>query len=242
MNGREQVGYYGLAPGRSLGSGYQVVEFLGRGWEGDVYKIVEIATGIERAAKLFYPNRNVAGHALQRYARKLDRLRDVPAIIQYHHRGTARVRGRSVEFLVSEYVEGELLTTVLRRQPGKRLPQFEALHLLYALAEAVTPIHLAAEYHGDLHTANIVVRRKGVGFRIKLLDFFDLGRFTRERMADDVFDLISIFYRAIGGAARYRLAGPEIKQVVYGKRRAALRRRFPTAGHLKIGLENLEWS
>jgi serine/threonine protein kinase len=219
-----------------------VVELLGRGWEGEVYKVVETATGIERAAKLFYPMRNERGRALQRYARKLNKLRSVPAIIQYHHRGTARIRGRQMEFLVSEFVEGELLSTLLKRQRSRRLQVFEAFHLLHAVTAAVEPIHELREYHGDLHSDNIVVRRKGIGFGVKLLDFFDLGRPTRLKIADDVVDLVNLFYDLIGGSARYGKAGPQVKQIVCGKRRSTIHDRYPTAGQLKIALENLEWS
>jgi len=91
---RERTSWFGLGPGGELGPHHEVVECLGRGWEGEVYRVLETATGIERAAKLFYPRRNPRGRALKRYARKLNKLRSVPAIIQYHHRGTAAIRKR----------------------------------------------------------------------------------------------------------------------------------------------------
>ena len=34
---------------------YKVLSMLGRGWEGEVYKIKEVTTNIERAAKIFFP-------------------------------------------------------------------------------------------------------------------------------------------------------------------------------------------
>lgn len=37
---------YDLFSGRTLGSNYEIVEFLGSGWEGEVYKVVENRTGI----------------------------------------------------------------------------------------------------------------------------------------------------------------------------------------------------
>jgi serine/threonine protein kinase len=234
--------WYGLEPGRRLGSDYEVVECLGCGWEGEVYKVLETATGIERAAKLFYQMRNRNGRALKRYARKLDKLRSVPAIIQYHHRGTARIGGRKMEFLVSEYVEGELLATLVQRQRGKRFQVYEALHLLYALAAAVEPIHRLGDYHGDLHSDNIIVQRRGLGFAIKVLDFFDLGRPTRLKMAGDVVCLIDLFYDLIGGSAQYRRTGSAIKRIVCGKRTATICKRYPNAGQLVQALENLEWA
>ena len=42
---------FDLAPGRTLARKYEVVSRLGGGWEGEVYRIREKSTGIERAAK-----------------------------------------------------------------------------------------------------------------------------------------------------------------------------------------------
>lgn len=50
---------FALASGEILAGKYEVRMRLGRGWEGEVYQIRELATGIDRAAKLFFPRRNV---------------------------------------------------------------------------------------------------------------------------------------------------------------------------------------
>jgi tRNA A-37 threonylcarbamoyl transferase component Bud32 len=234
--------YYELPAGRSLGSHYEIAEFLGWGWEGEVYKVVEIRTGIERAAKIFFPQRNPRGRALLQYARKLNKLKNVQIITQYHHRDTASVRGQRVEFMVSEFVDGEMLSAFQARQPGKRFRSFEALHILHALASGIAPIHHAGEYHGDIHTDNIIIRRQGVGFQIKLIDFFDLGRPSREKIRDDVVDLAHTLHELVGGHAWYAKCGPEIKKIVCGLKRSLIVKRYPTAGALSQALENLEWS
>jgi serine/threonine protein kinase len=230
-----------LEAGQQLGRNYVVVNLLGKGWEGEVYRVRERGTGIDRAAKLFYPRRNPHGKALRRYARKLNKLKDVPIIIQYHHRDTAVIDGRSVEFMVSEYVEGELLSALIERQPGKRFSSFEALHILRAIAAGVAPIHQAGEYHGDLHSDNLIIRRKGVGFRIKLVDLFDLGRPSKEKIARDAIDLAFILHELTGGAARYRRAGQEIKQLVRGLKHGLILERYRNAGELVSAIDALGW-
>ena len=70
-----------LAPGRTLARKYEIVSKLGGGWEGEVYRIREKNTGIGRAAKLFYPERNVRNKAAMAYARKLHSLRNCPLVI-----------------------------------------------------------------------------------------------------------------------------------------------------------------
>lgn len=235
------VQQFALPPGRSLGSHYEIVGFLGRGYEGEVYKVVENYTGIERAAKIFYPQRNPRGRALLRYARKLNKLKHLPIIVQYHHLDTAQVHGQKVAFVVSEFVAGEVLSDFVACQPGGRLRSFEALCLLRALADGVAPIHHLGEYHGDIHTDNIMVSQRGVSFRIKLLDFFDLGRPTRQRIQDDVVDLIHVLYELIGGQRRYSKCGPEIKRIVCGLKRSLISRRFRSAGELRQAIDNLDW-
>ncbi|UCD64722.1 MAG: serine/threonine protein kinase, partial [Candidatus Zixiibacteriota bacterium] len=157
---------FDLAAGRTLGRNYFVIEFMGSGWEGEVYKVEERRTGIVRAAKIFYNKKGMRRAPMLRYARKLHKLRSCPIIIQYHHRDVATIKGEQVDILVSDFVEGEMLSSYILRQKKKRLPDFEALHLLYALARGVEQIHYRGEYHGDIHTDNIMMRRRGLGFEV----------------------------------------------------------------------------
>ena len=72
-----------LNPGRMIANKYEVIEQLGEGWEGEVYKIREIRTGIEHAAKLFYPIRDPKNKAVVAYAKKLHNLRRCSMVIRY---------------------------------------------------------------------------------------------------------------------------------------------------------------
>jgi tRNA A-37 threonylcarbamoyl transferase component Bud32 len=233
--------YFDLKPGLTLGRNYYIVELLGSGWEGEVYKVEERRTGIVRAAKVFYEGHRLHHKQLKRYANKLYRLRNCSIVTQYHHRDVARVGREQVEMLVSDFAEGEMLSSFLAQQPGKKMTSFEALHLLQALARGIEQIHILGEYHGDIHSDNILVRRFGLGFEVHLLDFFDLGRTGREKIQEDVYDLIGILYEVIGGVGGYRRAGPEIRQIVMGRKRSLIRRKFRTAGQLRQALENLTW-
>jgi tRNA A-37 threonylcarbamoyl transferase component Bud32 len=233
--------YYDLQPGVTLGRNYFVVGFLGAGWEGEVYKVEERRTGVLRAAKIFYEGRRLSRIQMQRYARKLQRLRRCPIITQYHHRDVARVGRETVEILVSDLANGEMLSSFLERQRGKRLSSFEALHLLYALVVGVEPIHFLGEYHGDIHSDNILVTRVGLGFEVHLLDFFELGRPTRHKMQQDVIDLVSLLHESVGGREGYARAGDEIRQIVNGRKHSLIAKKFKTAGQLRIAMDNLEW-
>lgn len=236
-----RVESFNFAPGRPLAGKYEVVSCLGAGWEGEVYKIRELSTGIERAAKFFFPTRNPRNRTLVWYAKKLHKLRNCPIVIQYQTQETVTFRRRPITFLVSEYVEGELLSKFLERQPGQRLSTFQALHLLYSLAAGIGSIHHLREYHGDLHTENVIVRRYGLGFNLKLVDMFRWVTPKQENIQDDVCNLIRIFYDAGGGARHYAKLPPEAKAVCCGLKRSLILQKFRTAGHLQRYLETIQW-
>ena len=238
MNGLET---YGLQPGRRLARKYVVGELLGKGWEGEVYHITETATGIERAAKFFFPKRNPRNRAITFYAKKLNRLSGCSIIIQYHTQESFRRRGEEINFLVSEYVKGELLTDFLARQRGKRLHPFEAMHLLYALTRGVEEVHRMGEYHGDLHSDNIIVNRSGLGFKVKLVDMYHWGRPTVEHFHDDVCALVRLLYDAVGGPKHYAKQPAEVKNICRGLKRSLIVPKFRTSGRLREYLETMVW-
>lgn len=238
---RATIRSFDFEPGQVLAGKYEVVSRLGAGWEGEVYLLLERQTGIERAGKVFYPQRNQRDRAALFYAKKLHKLRHCPILIQYHGHETIRVRGHAVTLLVSDYVEGELLTEFLKRQPFSRLSVFEGLHLLHDLVEGVEMIHHAGEYHGDLHGGNVILRRQGLSFDCKLLDFFQWRAPRQENMQDDIVDLIKLFYESIGGARRYPRQPRVVKEIVRGLKRSLILDRFRTASHLREWLETMEW-
>jgi tRNA A-37 threonylcarbamoyl transferase component Bud32 len=233
---------FDLSPGRTLARKYEVVSRLGGGWEGEVYRIREKSTGIERAAKLFFPQRNVRNKSAKFYARKLHKLRDCPIVIHYHTEETIVLRKLPITVLVSEYVEGELLTEFLERQPGGRLHAYQAIHLLYALVKGLECIHRLREYHGDLHPGNVIVERYGLEFDLKLLDFFHWESAPkREGYQDDLIFLVRIFYDALGGAHFYPRQPQVVKDICCGLKRSLILARYPTATHLKQHLETMRW-
>jgi serine/threonine protein kinase len=232
---------FNLPPGRTLGSHYDIVEFLGAGWEGEVYRVRERKTGIERAAKLFFSGDKYSRAPILRYAQKLHNLKDCSIIIQYHHQDSAVIQGKKVEFLVSDIAEGEMLSKFLARQKRKRLRTFEALHLFYALVQGIEQIHFLKEYHGDIHSDNIMVKRRGLGFDVRLIDFLDLGRPSKEKIQYDIFLLMAVFYEIIGGSKYYQRLDQSIKQIILGKKSNHIARRFKTAGHVRLALDNLDW-
>jgi tRNA A-37 threonylcarbamoyl transferase component Bud32 len=231
-----------LPPGRLLAGKYEVISRLGSGWEGEVYKIREVNTDIECAAKLFFPQRNIRNKTATVYAKKLHVLRDCPIIIQYHTQDTITFQRQRVTVLISEFVEGELLSNHLAHLPGKRIHPFQAMHLLHALVVGMESVHHCREYHGDLHSENIIVRRVGLSYELKLLDLFNWGRRRREMMREDVCDMVHIFYEALGGQKHYAKQPKEVKEICCGLKKSLILGKFRNPSDLRLHLETQTWS
>lgn len=232
---------FGFRPGRRLDRRYILGEFIGYGWEGEVYHLTEVSTGIERVVKFFYVDRYRDPRRSIRLARKLHRLRDCSVILQYHHHGEIRFRGQKIGYMVSDLAPGRLLYDLQLEQRGKRFAPFEALHLFHAVARGVREIHALKDYHGDVHEENILVERQGLGFRVKLIDLYLHPRGTGEHRQIDVVDMANLLYRLIGGPRGYRGSPQIIKEIVCGLKRQTLYRKFPDARALCRFIERYDW-
>jgi len=237
----KKLDHFNLAPGRVLARKYEVISLLGAGWEGEVYLVREVATGIERTAKIFFPQRNPRDKAVRFYAKKLHKLRHCPIVIQYSAQDHITVKGVPVTLLISEYVEGELLSQFIQRQPGKRLQPYQALHVLHALACGMECVHRIGEYHGDLHTDNIILQRYGLGFDMKLVDLFQSPSSKRTAIQDDTVEMVRIFHETIGGQKHYAKQPKAVKDIINGMKRTLILKKFKSATQLREYIETMQW-
>jgi len=236
-----KIDHFNLAAGRVLARKYEVIALLGAGWEGEVYLVRELATGIERTAKLFFPQRNLRDKAVKFYAKKLHKLRHCPIVIKYSAQDQITVKGLPVTVLISEYVEGELLSLFVSRQPGKRLQPYQALHVLHALACGMECVHRIGEYHGDLHTDNIILQRYGLGFDMKLVDLFQSPASKRTAIQDDTVEMVRIFHELIGGQKHYAKQVQAVKDIINGQKRSLILKKFRSATQLREYIETMQW-
>ena len=241
MTKREHIESFDFPEGFEIQKRFRIIKKLGGGYESEVYSVEEISTGIERAIKFFLPQRNKNNKAARFYAKKLHKLRSCSILIQYLTQDVMRYQGVPVSYLVSEYVEGKPLCDWLDERKGKRISSFQALHLTHALAKGVEDIHRLKEYHGDLHTGNIIVQRHGLGFDLKLLDFYNHGAANRDNFQSDLLNLIRVFYDAIGGQKHYSKQPHEVKEIICGLKSNLILSKFKNVMRLRSHIENMEW-
>ncbi len=152
-----------LDRGTALGP-YVVVDRLGSGGMGDVYRAHD--------ARL---NRDVALKLLPReFARDPDRLvrfrQEALHLAALNHPNIATIHGfeegeGETKFLVLELVEGRSLADRIAEGP---LPVEEALTVAAQIAEALETAHERDVIHRDLKPANVMLGPRG---RVKVLDF-----------------------------------------------------------------------
>jgi len=231
---------FGLNRGDRLTWRYEVIERLGAGTEGEVYKIRERATGLFRAAKLYYKNR-YSGRTAVRYARKLDALKDCDIVVKYLHTEEVRIGDRFIDCLISEYFDGGSLEDLAATYRGKRIPAFEALNLIYELTKGVAEIHARKEFHGDLHAGNIFVERRGVAFHLRTIDFHEWGRSPAEERRADILAIARLLYDLTGGRKHYKKQKAPVREICLGLRSDLILKKFPSIHHLRAHLETFEW-
>ncbi len=134
------------APGTPLGP-YELIAPLGAGGMGEVWMARDSRVGRVVAIK-----RLKAEHA-ERFKR------EARAIAALNHPRICQLYDVGPDYLVMEYVEGEIL-----KGP---LPAADALQLAVQIAEALAAAHRKGIVHRDLKPANILVNEGGA----KLLDF-----------------------------------------------------------------------
>ncbi|HEY3487137.1 MAG TPA: serine/threonine protein kinase [Gammaproteobacteria bacterium] len=240
--GRNLITAFDFKPGRRIANKYEILKKIGSGIEGEVYQILELRTGIERAAKFFFPHRNPANKTSAFYAKKLHKLRQCPILIQYHTEEQILFHKAPVTVMISEFVDGVMLEDFVAAAPGRRLSPYIGLHLLYALIRGIEQIHLMNEYHGDLHVQNIIVNRFGLGFKLKLIDFYNWSvAASAECRKDDLVSAIGIFYECIGGRKFYAKHSKAVKDICCGLNYTRILKKFRNATALRKYLETVNW-
>jgi tRNA A-37 threonylcarbamoyl transferase component Bud32 len=164
-----------LAPGQSI-SHYRLVEKIGEGGMGVVWKARDARLNRDVAIKVLPPELSDNAKRLvrfQREARILASLQD-PNVASIY--GLEESEGE--HFLVMELVEGEDLAQRLRRGP---VPVEEALDVARQLAEGLETAHEKGIVHRDLKPANVKLTPDG---KVKVLDFGLAKAFTEESMEE----------------------------------------------------------
>lgn len=145
--------------------GYEVVEVLGRGAMGVVYKAEHAELGRTVALKVFSP-RDGGDELFVERLRLEGRL-----MAQLEHRNVVGIHDAGMmedgtPYLVLEYVEGEDLQALLHERG--RLGKREAIRIAVKVCNALSAVHGLGIVHRDIKPGNILLGEDGV---VKVGDF-----------------------------------------------------------------------
>jgi serine/threonine protein kinase len=145
--------------------GYEIIEELGRGGMGVVYKARQLANERMVALKLIRDGALAGPQERARFQTEREAIARVrhPNVVQIYETGEHRGR----PYLAMEFVEGGSLAKYLAGQPQ---PATQAAQLVRTLALAVHHAHTQQIVHRDLKPANILIKAEGGGQRAESQD------------------------------------------------------------------------
>jgi serine/threonine protein kinase/tetratricopeptide (TPR) repeat protein len=153
-----------LEIGNVLANRYEILEILGEGGMGAVYKAKDLQLEREVALKVIRPELASDPDILQRFKQELILARQVSDrnVIRIFDLGEAG----AIRFITMEFVEGESLHRILQRQ-GK-LEVAEAVDIVEQVARGLAAVHREGVIHRDLKPGNIMRDKNG---RVVVMDF-----------------------------------------------------------------------
>jgi serine/threonine protein kinase len=142
---------------------FEILECLGRGGMGVVYKARQLALDRMVAIKVLAGERQGDVDFFRRFEREAKLLAQMshPNIVTVHDFGEAD----GLYYIVMEYVDGVNLRDVL--QDGKMDPK-QALAIVPPICEALQYAHDRGVVHRDIKPENLLLDREG---RVKIADF-----------------------------------------------------------------------
>jgi serine/threonine protein kinase/tetratricopeptide (TPR) repeat protein len=153
-----------LSRGHLLADRFEILEEIGSGGMGTVYRVLDRKIGEEMALKLLKPEVAADHHIIERFKNELKITRRIT------HKNVCRMHDihedRNTIFVTMEYVFGEDLKSLLNR--AGRLSVDKALYLAEQIADGLTEAHRLGIVHRDLKPQNIMIDRQG---NAKIMDF-----------------------------------------------------------------------
>ena len=153
-----------LTRGTTFVSRYEVIEELGKGGMGKVYRVFDKKLDEEVALKIIKPEIAYNGDSIDRFSNELKFARKVA------HRNVCKMydlgEKEGTHYVTMEYVPGESLTSMIGMMG--QLSAAQVVFIAKQVCEGLAEAHRLGVIHRDLKPSNIIVDREG---NARILDF-----------------------------------------------------------------------
>ena len=153
-----------LTTGSTFAGRYQVVEEMGRGGMGRVYKVVDTKLKEELALKIIHPEIAAEERIIKRFGNELKMARKIS------HKNVCRMyhfeEDEGIHYLTMEFIRGESLKDMIGMM-GQLSPG-QALSVVKQVCEGLAEAHKLGVVHRDLKPSNIMIDREG---NARIMDF-----------------------------------------------------------------------
>lgn len=153
-----------IESGTLLGGRYEILQLLGEGGMGAVYKAKDRALDRFVALKVIRTELSHRPEILQRFKQELILARQIT------HKNVIRIfdlgEAEGIKFISMDFVEGRDLKSLVREK-GKLNPE-EAKNIIIQVCRALNAAHAEGVIHRDLKPQNIMVDSEG---RVTVMDF-----------------------------------------------------------------------
>ncbi len=159
-----EVPVHELTTGSVFAGRYQVIEELGHGGMGRVYKVQDTKIGEKVALKLIRPEAGLDKKSLDRFSNELKLARKI------RHKNVCQMfdlgEDRGTRYITMEYVHGEDLKQLIRKVG--RLSPGQAVAIARQVCDGLEEAHRLGVIHRDLKPQNIMVDADGSA---RIMDF-----------------------------------------------------------------------
>ncbi|MFC2146155.1 protein kinase [Acidobacteriota bacterium] len=161
---RVQVDPLSFSPGENFGERYQIIEEIGQGGMGRVFKAKDLELDTIVALKMIKPQFSSDPDIVNRFKRELLLAREIlhEHVIRIHDLG--EIKG--IKYISMNYIEGNTLMEIL--QSTGKLTIEKTIDIIRQVCSALIAAHNKGIIHRDLKPQNIMINKSGKAY---VLDF-----------------------------------------------------------------------